>query len=92
MTFNATVIGGALNMRASCSTSSSRLTQIPNGTAIVVEIVDGQNEWFATSYNGYEGYVMAQYVAITEGGGECTPNVSSSLNVRKKPVSGATRL
>lgn len=79
-------------MRASCSTSATRLTQIPNGTEIAVEIVEGQNEWFAATYNGYSGFVAAQYVAITADGGECTPNVSSSLNVRKKPASGATRL
>lgn len=92
MSFNAYVIGGGLNMRASCSTSSTRKTQIPSGTAIVVEIVPDEPEWFATSYNGYTGYVVAQYVAITADGGECIPDVENSLNIRKKPVSGATRL
>lgn len=92
MSFNAYVIGGGLNMRASCSTSSTRKTQIPTGTAIVVNIVPDEPEWFATTYNGYSGFVVAQYVAITADGGECIPNVENSLNIRKKPVSGATRL
>lgn len=92
MSFNANVIGGGLNLRAECSTSSTRLTQIPTGTAIVVDIVADEPEWFATSYGGYTGFVVAQYVAITADGGECIPNVENSLNIRKKPVSGATRL
>lgn len=92
-TFNGSVIGGALNMRASCSTGSTRLTQIPNGTAIVVSIVSGYNEWFSTSYAGYNGYVMAQYVAVTSDGGTCTVSTTSgSLSVRVTPSSSATRL
>lgn len=92
MTFNATVIGGALNLRSTCSTSSTRLTQIPNDTAIVVEIVEDQPEWFSTSYGGYTGFVVAQYVAITADGGECTPNVTNYLNVRKTTSTSSTSL
>ena len=54
-----------LNLRSTCSTSSSSPIQIPNGTSIVVETVSGQHAWFATSYGGHDGYVVAEYVAIS---------------------------
>lgn len=92
-TFNGYVRGGALNLRASCSTGATKLASIPDGTALQVSTVDGQNEWFATSYAGYSGFVVAEFVAITEDGGTCqVTTVSGGLNVRKKPVSGATRI
>ena len=92
-TFNGYVRGGALNLRASCSTGATKLVSIPDGTALQVSTVDGQNEWFATSYAGYSGFVVAEFVAITEDGGTCqVTTVSGGLNVRKKPVSGATRI
>lgn len=90
--FTGLVYNAGLNLRASCNTSATRLTQIPKGTTITVEIVEGEPEWFATSYDGHDGFVVAQYVAITEGGGECTPNVENSLNVRKTTSTSATRL
>ena len=64
-TFSAKVVGGRLNLRASCSTSASSLIQIPDKTAINVETVSGHNDWFKTSYGGYTGYVVAKYVQIT---------------------------
>ena len=92
-TFNGYVRGGALNLRASCSTGATKLASMPDGTALQVSTVDGQNEWFATSYAGYSGFVVAEFVAITEDGGTCqVTTVSGGLNVRKKPVSGATRI
>ncbi len=92
-TFNGYVRGGALNLRASCSTGATKLASIPDGTALQVSTVDGQNEWFATSYAGYSGFVVSEFVAITEDGGTCqVTTVSGGLNVRKKPVSGATRI
>lgn len=92
-TFNGYVRGGALNLRASCSTGATKLASLPDGTALQVSTVDGQNEWFATSYAGYSGFVVAEFVAITEDGGTCqVTTVSGGLNVRKKPVSGATRI
>ena len=58
--FNGKVIDGRLNLRSTCSTSSSSPIQIPNGTSIVVETVSGQHAWFATSYGGHDGYVVAE--------------------------------
>lgn len=86
--FNGKVIEGGLNLRSSCSTSSSSPIQIPNGTNIVVETVSGQHAWFATSYGGYTGYVVAEFVAISNDGGTCTVSTSSGpLNIRKTPSS-----
>lgn len=93
MAFNGTVRGGALNMRASTSTSSTRLVQIPNGTALTVNLVAGSPNWMTTSYAGYTGFVLAQYVAITNDGGSATVTTASGgLNVRETPSSTATAL
>ena len=93
MAFNGTVRGGALNMRASTSTSSTRLVQIPNGTALTVNLVAGSPNWMSTSYAGYTGFVLAQYVAITSDGGTATVTTASGgLNVRETPSSTATAL
>ena len=89
-TFNGYVVGGQLSLRASTSTSSTRYLYIPNGTNLNVTTISGNREWFATSYGGYNGYVVAAYIAITSDGGACTVATSSgSLNIRKKPVDNA---
>lgn len=89
--FNGYVIGGRLNLRQTCSTSSTALTQIPDGDAVQVSIVNGNTEWFAVSYNGYNGFALARYIAITNDGGTATVTTASgALNVRKTPASGAS--
>ncbi len=89
-TFNAKVTGGGLNLRSFCSTSASSPIQIPNNTAITVSTVSDHNDWFQTAYDGHNGYVVAQYVAITNDGGVCTVTTQSgSLNIRKTPSTSA---
>lgn len=63
-TYNGQVTGGGLNLRASASTNSSRLVQIPNNTQIVVSDYSGNSEWYCTTYSGQSGFVMKQYVNI----------------------------
>jgi len=93
MSFNANVIGGALNLRQSCSTGSTRVTQIPNGSAVTVTLVNGEPEWFAVSYNNYNGFALARYIAVTNDGGTATVTTASgSLNIRKTPSSSASVL
>ena len=87
-TFLAKVVGGGLNLRASCSTSAQRLIQIPNLTAISVENVSGYNDWFKTSYSGYTGYVVAKYVQITANVSTCT--VKNAHTVRQTPSTSGT--
>lgn len=63
-TYNARVTGGGLNLRASASTSSSALVQIPNNTQIVVSDYSDNTSWYCTTYSGKSGFVMKQYVNI----------------------------
>lgn len=89
--FVGNVRGGSLTLRQSASTSSSRVSTIPDGTALQLETCSA-NDWFYTTYNGQSGYVVAQYIAITNDGGVCQVDNSGSLNIRKTPSSSATRL
>lgn len=84
--FNGRVIDGGLNLRSTCSTSSSSPIQIPNGTSIVVEIVSGQHAWFATSYGGHDGYVVAEFVAISSDGGTQMEHVLEGTCPHRGPV------
>jgi uncharacterized protein YraI len=90
-TFNGSVTGGSLILRQSAGTSSANLGTIPNGTALSVSTVNGNYDWFSTSYNSQTGCVMARYIAITTGGTVATVTTSSgSLNIRATPSSGAS--
>ncbi len=80
------VEGGDLSLRASTSTNSQRYTYIDDDASVTVSTIPGNNEWFATSYNGYNGYVVAQYIAIENDGGTArVTTASGSLNIRKAP-------
>ena len=52
--------GSTLNLRAQPSIYAEKLTEIPNGTAIIVESVEG--EWAKVRYGAYNGYVSANYI------------------------------
>lgn len=87
------VTGGALNMRRTASTSADRLIQIPNNTAITVIDFDADSQWYITDYNGYTGYVMKQYVAVSQpvaGWAYGQVNVAE-LNVRREPSTTGER-
>lgn len=85
-TFYGYVVGGSLALRSNTSTGSTRLATIPDDTALTVSTISGNTEWFATSYAGYSGYVVAEFIGITNDGGTCTVTTASgSLNIRKKP-------
>lgn len=85
-TFYGYVVGGSLALRSNTSTGSTRLATIPDETALTVSTISGNTEWFATSYAGYTGYVVAEFIGITNDGGACTVTTASgSLNIRKKP-------
>ncbi len=91
--FNGSVIGGSLNLRADPSTGAKMLASIPNGTELLVFTVHGNTEWFSTSFGGHSGYVMSRYVAITDDGGKCVVETQTSpLNVRQVPAKDATVL
>ena len=58
----ATVTGGTLNLRASKSTSSTKLASIPDGTK--VSIVEQSSDWCKVVYGSYTGYVMTKYLSF----------------------------
>ena len=61
-----TVTGGGLNLRLYPSTSASSPIQIPNGTALTVQTHNAT--WSSTTYKGYSGFVMTQYLTINSSG------------------------
>ena len=82
-----------LSLRASTSTNSTRYLFIPVNTSLTLETVTGANDWFKTTYNGYTGYVVARYIAITNDGGTAkVTTASGSLNVRVLPNGNAERI
>lgn len=87
------VTGGSLNMRRTASSAADRLIQIPNNTAITVIDFDADSQWYITDYNGYTGYVMKQYITVSNpiacwAYGQV--NVAE-LNVRREPSTSAAR-
>lgn len=58
---------GSLNLRAAASSGAKVLDHIPNGTAVTALRVD--DTWYAVTYNGQGGYVMARYLALGGSGG-----------------------
>ncbi len=54
------VTGGGLNLRVSPSTASISPIQIPNNTALTVQTHN--STWSTTTYGGYSGFVMSQFL------------------------------
>lgn len=65
MGYQATVIGGSLNLRSQPSTSFTSLASIPNGTKLSVTPLETPTDWRRTYYNQKLGYVMKQYLNIS---------------------------
>lgn len=61
VTYQAKVIGGALNLRTEMSTSADRITQIPDGSTVTV--TEEFPQWCKVEYEGQTGYVMSLYLA-----------------------------
>ena len=84
------VTGGGLNLRLYPSTSAPTPIQIPNGTSLTVQ--EHNSTWCSTTYGGYSGFVMSQY--LTGGGGGSgllyAEVTASTLNVRRSPSTGGT--
>lgn len=61
------VTGGSLNLRAEADRDSRRLASIPNDTDLVLLYNgSGTPSWYMTIFEMNEGYVMADYIHITE--------------------------
>lgn len=55
--------GPGLNLRKTAGESGEKLLTIPNGTTVQC-VGNCSGEWVKVKYNGYEGYVSAQYLAF----------------------------
>ena len=66
--------GFPVKLRPTKSTSRPWLTQIPNGTQLLITERDGM--WAKTTFDGYEGYVMEAFLAFD---GTAVDTVSISL-------------
>lgn len=62
----AIVTGGTLNLRASKSTSSTRITTIPNGSKL--DVLEHNSDWCKVVYKEQIGYVMTKYLQFESGG------------------------
>lgn len=71
--------GSTLNLRAGPGTEYDKLATIPYGATLNLTGVNGS--WFKTSYNGAEGYVSSEFIALTgaEQGAAAPAAVSSDL-------------
>lgn len=89
-TYNGQVTGGGLNLRSSDSTSSTSPIQIPNNTSIVVSDYSQNGSWYCTTYGGYSGFVLKQYVNIISAVSTRSCNVTGGgLNLRYYPNTSA---
>ena len=83
------VVGGSLNVRASKSTSSTRLTSIPSGTFISVTSSDGT--WGYVTYAGKSGWIMLSYTLAITVCSESRTVINGALNMRSEPSTSASR-
>lgn len=56
--------GGKLHLRAAATTSSTSLTQMPNGSELT--IIAESTSWYKVKYNGKTGYAYKTYVTKTK--------------------------
>ena len=76
---------GSLNLRGTASSNGAILARIPSGALIAVQPVN--EKWYATVYNGQNGYVMAKYLRLS--GGAAQPAPTAQTGVVIQPVSSS---
>ena len=57
--------GSTVNMRASASTSASKITAIAIGQ--VVDVIGTTGDWSQITWNGKTGYMMSKYLTKVSG-------------------------
>lgn len=101
LSLSGTVSASSLNLRATPSTSGSKVTSLSSGTKVsILESLDG---WYRVEVGGKEGYVSSQYISLaqSQSSSAAAPTVTppaaepdpaligkvsaSSLNVRSGP-------
>lgn len=88
----ATVIDGALNLRATASTGGAVLLVMPNGAT--VELLGQTSNGFSkVSYQGTDGWAFSEFLSSGGGGGTGTATViDGALNLRASASTGAAVL
>lgn len=82
-----TVTSGSLNVRASASTTSARLTSLAKGS--YVTLLSKTGNWWKVEYApGKTGYCSASYITQVTGAYAAYANVSTRLNVRSSAGTG----
>lgn len=88
--FNGIVIQGNLNLRNKPEQEARRLLTIPDGT--VLSVLEFDEEWYKTKYNGVFGYIMRRYLLVfgdTNWMYGCV--MTDDLNIRREPRRSAGR-
>lgn len=57
-----TYVSASLNLRTKPSALSGRLTVIPRGAAITIDINGGDDRWVPVSYGRHRGYIQRRYI------------------------------
>ena len=86
------VTGGKLNLREQPTTQSKPLALIPDGAKITASDYDEQ--WYNAQYNGFDGYVMKQFVQLAPALSDAWSYgkvTADPLNVRRRPSTSAAR-
>jgi len=78
---NATVIGGALNLRSGPSTSNTVLLVMPNGAQVGVT-GSPQGGFTPVRYNGINGWAYSQYLSSTAPGATATAPSGTVIETR----------
>ncbi len=91
----ATVITETLRMRKAATTDSNILRNLDIGDE--VEVISKEGDWYKISFDGYEGYIAAQYVKVNgdvpsttdeknQTSAENTSNANESTNANTNPT------
>ncbi len=84
---NAWVIGGALNLRSSPSTSSGVILVMPNNAQVGV-LGAAQNGFTPVRYNGSDGWAYSQFLSSTNPGSGATATATSGTVISNAWVVG----
>ena len=83
VTAKANVTSGYLTLRASASTTGTKVAEIPKGSSFTVLGVHTTAAWLKVSYSGKTGYVLAKYALISGNTSYLPCTITSALlNVR----------
>ena len=81
---------GRLNMRKGPGTSYTSITKLPSGA--VAKLVSKEGSWYKVTYNGYTGYVSADYCKLVNyASASAEDNTPAYNSVRDKVVAYAKK-